>query len=221
MQMEMNIKPILFAGPTLADVDPALLSEFDLCPPVRRGDVSLLVETVGSPGVLIVADGIFHHFPSVGHAELKLAIERGWKVWGVSSMGAIRAAEMQDFGMNGFGRVFERFATNPDFTDDEVALLHLDGRPYTALTEPLIHVRFFLDSLTERNRINDNQRICVLNGLEPLWFGYRSLDLLSKLLRIHTGMTSDEIDVERRNFRRYRVKAHDLEGLLKERPWDK
>jgi hypothetical protein len=211
--------PILFAGPTLADVDTSALREVRLCPPVRRGDVNQIVESGGDPGVMIVADGIFHNHPSVGHAELRLAIEHGWQVWGVSSMGAIRAAEMRSFGMRGFGRVYERFASDPDFTDDEVALLHSDVQPYKPLTEPLIHVRCFLDALIQRNRLEESQQHAILAELELLWFGHRSLRLVAQLLKTHTGLRDDEIDAELRMFRKYRIKTDDLEALLKTRPW--
>jgi len=215
--MRRNI--VLFAGPSLVGLDNATFSGITLYPPVLRGDVQRLVEIEKSPGVMIIADGIFHSYPSVGHAELRLAINSGWDVWGVSSMGAIRAAEMRGLGMNGFGRVYEHFANDPDFTDDEVALLHRADSPYTAVTEPLVHVRYFLDTLVFRQSILSSESSAVLFELKQLWFGYRSLALLERLLSIHTSMESSAISAELRDFYQYRLKTQDLAGLLKLQPW--
>ena len=97
-------------------------------PPVRRLDVAKLTATERRPGTLVIVDGLFHDTLAVGHAEIREAMRRGWRVWGLSSMGAIRAREMAPLGMKGFGRVFERFEAEADFQDDEVALLH-EPRP--------------------------------------------------------------------------------------------
>jgi hypothetical protein len=213
--------PVLFAGPSLVEVDGSALTraEVEFHPPVRRGDVERLVVAREDPGTLIIADGVFHHYPSVGHAEIRFALGRGWEVWGVSSMGAIRAAEMLGFGMRGFGLVFERFASDPDFCDDEVALLHWAEPPFTPLTEPLIHIRAFLGTLLEDGRIDQPQADVVLSHLKSLWFGYRTLAVLARLLESRTRMSSSEILAETKSFRKYRVKIHDIQALLERRPW--
>ena len=62
-------------------------------------------------------------------------------MWGLSSMGAIRAREMAHLGMRGYGSVYAPFATEGDFQDDEVALLHEPNAPYRPVSEPLVHLR--------------------------------------------------------------------------------
>ncbi len=131
--MTRSRKVIMFAGPTLARasaIAPALdLSGIIILPPVKRGDVTRVVQGP-EPGVLAIVDGYFHlENLSVGHLEIRLALKRGWQVWGLSSMGAIRAAEMHHMGVHGWGLVFERYRDDPDFRDDEVALLTSPGRP--------------------------------------------------------------------------------------------
>jgi hypothetical protein len=137
----------LFAGPTLARSPHArvLVRGVSVRSPVKRGDVERLVEAYpasrGRPGVIVLADGLFHDTLAVGHAELRAALRAGWRLWGLSSMGAIRAHEMAPLGMRGFGRVYERFQAEPDFQDDEVALLHGPAPEYRTLSEPLVHLR--------------------------------------------------------------------------------
>src|SRR5438094_645965 len=88
----------LFAGPTLARAR-AIRPELDLggvheLPPAQRGDVPRLVREHATPGVIAIVDGKFHQVLAVGHMEIRNAIAAGWTVWGMSSLGAIRAREM-------------------------------------------------------------------------------------------------------------------------------
>ena len=59
------------------------------------------------------------------------AIEQGWTVFGLCSMGAIRAYELRNFGMKGVGKVYQRFFQMEDFQDDELALFHEPVFPFT------------------------------------------------------------------------------------------
>ena len=102
-----TINKIMFAGPTLARLGDPRVAEragFDVRSPVRRGDIAALLDK--TPGVLVVVDGVFNQSLAVGHAELRSAIAAGWQVFGLSSMGAVRAFEMRNLGMIGFGRVY-------------------------------------------------------------------------------------------------------------------
>ena len=55
--MEMKSGPILFAGPTLAKVEAALLTGVRLCPPIRRGDVHRFAHFVN--GLIVIANLFF------------------------------------------------------------------------------------------------------------------------------------------------------------------
>src|SRR5687767_11880075 len=102
----------LFAGPSARDIPSELLLSggTDLQPPVRRGDVDRLLERADAPGVLVLCDGTIQTQPAVSHAEICRALDSGWQVWGVSSIGAIRAFELRSEGMRGFGYVYEQFS---------------------------------------------------------------------------------------------------------------
>jgi len=79
----------------------AAILDADYYPPARKGDVYRII----SSGVktIILIDGVFHSAPSVWQRELLDAMEEGIQVLGASSMGALRAAELHQFGMVGFG----------------------------------------------------------------------------------------------------------------------
>ncbi len=145
--METISNNILFVGPTFKGLGAAAIDAaqaFQIRSPVKRGDVEALAGV--EPGVLVLVDGLFHDALAVGHIEIRNAVERGWQVWGLSSMGAIRAYEMRTLGVRGYGAVYERFYAEEDFQDDEVSLLHASAPDYTPISEPLIHLRAALDA---------------------------------------------------------------------------
>lgn len=219
---ETNSNCFLFAGPTLscalthAEIKTGSLR---LLPPVRYGDLERLAAAERSPGVLIIADGVFHQSLSLGHAEIREVLGRGWRVWGLASMGAIRAYEMRELGMRGYGRVYQSFFEHEDFRDDEVALIHELDPPYRALTEPLVHLRSWLHELTNAKLLDEQQVELVLARLMSLWFGSRTLALARELVLQLIPEHAAEIDLTLANFQRFHVKCRDLSDFLGAKVW--
>ena len=70
---------------------------------------------------------------------------RGCTVLGAASMGAIRAAELHEFGMVGIGAIFEDFVAGRITRDDEVAIEHGPAElGYPVLSEALVNIRYSL-----------------------------------------------------------------------------
>lgn len=129
---------IAFLGPSLPRAE--VPRGVEVRPPARRGDVLAALER--GPAAIALIDGVFEASPSVWHRELLLAIERGVAVFGASSMGALRAAELDVEGMIGVGTVYGWFRDGRIEDDAEVALLHADAEHgFRALTLPLVNVR--------------------------------------------------------------------------------
>lgn len=138
------MKPIVFCGPSLRADDIASYDGFEFRPPVRQGD--LYAATRDGPKAIGVIDGYFDGQPAVLHKEILWALTQGITVFGASSMGALRAAELHSFGMRGVGRIFEAFRDGELTDDDEVALIH--GPPetgYIHLSEPMVNIRATLE----------------------------------------------------------------------------
>lgn len=209
----------MFVGPTL-NGGAALAKErgVKLLPPVKRGDVERLVAT-RAPGVMAIVDGQFHQCLSVGHAEIRLAIAEGWRVWGLSSMGAIRACEMRHMGMHGFGEVYEWFCRDEDFRDDEVALTHAPAEPYLALSEPLVHIRVWLQELVKARLLSVAQEKRLLKELMSMWFGERTLSRVRAMVLAMIPDRAQQIDETLAGFDRFRLKSHDLSKFLRDQPW--
>ena len=213
---------VMYVGPTMAPSPRARAlarGSVRVRPPVRRLDVAKLVEAEREPGVLVIVDGVFHDKLAVGHAEIRDAIDAGWQVWGLSSMGAIRAREMAPLGMRGFGRVFERFMGEEDFQDDEVALLHEGTAPYRAVTEPLVHLRAAIGHLVERGIVTETDATAVVADLKSRWFGERTVRGTIEALVRRAREAADAIRREMSDFRRFALKTSDLERFLEQQPW--
>ncbi|MEY2233071.1 TfuA-like protein [Streptomyces sp. BF23-19] len=209
----------IFVGPSAHGIDPSFFSGLTVLPPVRRGDIQSLVDATDRPGQVAIVDGTFHSYPSVGHAEIRTALAAGWVVWGLSSMGALRAAEMHSMGMRGFGEVFQQYVMNPDLDDDEVALLHGSEQPHPPLSEPLIHIREFLARLQKRDVIGPDEADHIIHTLKYRWYGERTLPLLRDSLVEHGGLSMSAATAEVLDFGDSRLKTLDLIRFIEEKPW--
>jgi hypothetical protein len=215
---------VIFLGPTLATL-PARArslcraSGFQVRRPVRRNDVEAFVASRKKPGLLVIVDGVFHDTLAVGHAEIREALRRGWQVWGLSSMGAIRAREMAHLGMRGYGSVFAQFVAEGDFQDDEVALLHEPTAPYRPVSEPLVHLRAAVAHLARQGIVAEADGHAVIEGLKARWYGERTVRRMAHALRPLALTGTATLERELRDFDRFRTKAIDLARFLEERPF--
>lgn len=113
---------IVFAGPSLSGVAVPADEGYDLAPPAKCGDVMRAVRA--GRKVIGLIDGVFESVPAVWHKEILFALAAGCRVLGAASMGALRAAECQSFGMIGIGRIFEDYRSGRRTADADVALVH-------------------------------------------------------------------------------------------------
>ncbi len=112
-------------------------------PSVKKGDVISAMKE-GYSRIAIV-DGNFGWTPSVWHKEILIALDYGLEVWGAASMGALRAAELDVYGMQGVGVVYDKYKTGVIDGDDEVAIAYFSH--HHEQTVPLINLRLTLDEL--------------------------------------------------------------------------
>ena len=212
----------IFAGPTFgsSELTSAALKNFEIMPPVKRGDVERLAHC--ALGLIVIVDGNFHNHLSVGHAEIRHAMQNGWQLWGVGSMGAIRAHEMRDCGMKGFGAVYEHFRAPGDFQDDEVAVLHSPFEPYSITTEPLVHLRYFVARIQADGMISDASARRIVSQLKADWFGLRTIDTTLHFVRAASDERTHRYALAlSKDFDQFRVKTHDVRRFLVEEPWER
>ncbi|WP_207457714.1 TfuA-like protein [Azospirillum sp. SYSU D00513] len=130
----------VFLGPTLPAAEAARAFDAVYLPPVAQGDIARLCAR--KPKAIGIIDGFFEDVPSVWHKEILFALKEGIPVFGASSMGALRAAELHPFGMVGVGAIFEAFRDGRLEDDDEVAVIHGPAElGYPCLSEAMVNIR--------------------------------------------------------------------------------
>lgn len=166
---------IVFAGPSIAGTEPPSPDIIEVRPPAQQGDVYLAA--LEKPDAIGVIDGYFEDVPAVWHKEILWAMTQGIAVLGASSMGALRAAELDAFGMVGVGTIFEDYRAETLEDDDEVALLH--GPPevgYPALSLAMVNVRATLKTAHGANIITDFQTEQILRAAKSEFYKTRTWD---------------------------------------------
>lgn len=130
----------IFTGPTLLAAEGMQHVEAVFLPPAAQGDVYRAA--LSKPVAIGIIDGYFERVPSVSHKEILWAMAKGVHVLGAASMGALRAAELSLFGMEGVGDIYTAYARGVLEADDEVAVAHAcaeDG--YRPQSEALVNLR--------------------------------------------------------------------------------
>ncbi|MYW90056.1 hypothetical protein G3I59_05330 [Amycolatopsis rubida] len=170
---------ILFAGPSLPDAAQlARDSEIEVLPPVAAGELPRLSLAEGD--AVGIVDGYFHQIGTVRHKEILALLGEGVRVLGAASMGALRAAELDVFGMEGIGRIYADYRDGRLEADDEVTLLHsTPEEDYRPLSEPLVCMRATFSQAVAAG-VCDSATAERLIAVLARWpFGRRSYDGLA------------------------------------------
>jgi len=139
--MTAGARVVVTAGPTIgAGHIHAVLPHAEVVQPISFGDAFGYGLSPGD--TLLIVDGLFFQHASVRHKELLTLLDDGIRVVGSSSMGALRAAELHPFGMEGYGWVFEGYRDGVLEADDEVGMVHGDPEDgYPVFVDALVNIR--------------------------------------------------------------------------------
>lgn len=167
----------VFAGPTLPHSEIEGLCDAVCLPPAAQGDVYRAAQN--RPRVIGIIDGYFEGVPSVWHKEILWAMSQGIHVLGSASMGALRAAELADFGMAGVGEIFQAYRDGRLQDDDEVAVLHGPAETgYLALSEAMVNIRATLGRAREERVIASATGTLLEELAKSLYYPDRSWDTI-------------------------------------------
>ncbi|MGF1712177.1 hypothetical protein L4C37_16625 [Vibrio kagoshimensis] len=206
---------IIFSGPTLSAPDIKNILKADCRPPAKQGDIYLA--TYDQPNVIVLIDGYFENVPAVWHKEILYAMSIGIKVYGCSSMGALRAAELAHFGMQGFGDVFESYYTGVLEDDDEVALIHGPKElGYPQVSTPMVNIRATLEQAVERTILNQQESDHLIDSIKQLHYPKRSFSVLHDYAKQYLGDTKAQSLREFTENHSIDIKKRDAVTLLKQ-----
>jgi len=162
---------IVFAGPSLAGA--TIPDSLDIRPPAKQGDVYLA--TLEDPKAIGIIDGYFEGVPAVWHKEILWSIAHDIPVLGASSMGALRAAELDHFGMIGVGQIYEGYRDGLYEDDDEVALHHAPPEVgYGAISIAMVNIRATIASAERAGTISKEQGAQIIGTAKALFYGDRT-----------------------------------------------
>lgn len=139
--------------------------------PVQRGDLNQAVKE--HPDIIAIIDGVFHQNSAVGHREILDVIKKGIKIYGASSMGALRASELDSLGMIGTGYCYKQYATGEIDSDDDVAVM-LDSETLEALSIPLINMKYVFENAVSENILTDDEKDELLTIAKKTYYPKRN-----------------------------------------------
>jgi len=98
-------------------------------------------------------------------------------------MGALRASELDSYGMEGVGEIYELYRKGELVSDDEVALI-FEPESFKLLSEPLVNIRYNLGLAEERGIINVEEKEKILSIAKSLYYLERDYERILTLQEV-------------------------------------
>ena len=166
--------PIIFLGPSLSIEKARSIFPFaDYRSPARKGDI-LRIATRNESNLIGLIDGVFLQDYPPTPIEVYTALERGVKIVGAASLGALRAVELDKFGMIGIGKIYRLYKSLRLKDDDEVAVTFTPD--YKLQSEALIDIRYTLYHAYKDGIINKEEMKRLVRIAKRIYFPYRTYD---------------------------------------------
>ncbi|MGW7260716.1 TfuA-like protein [Streptomyces sp. NPDC054834] len=163
----------MYVGPTLPRCEPVLSEPgVQVHPPIRHG--GLFDAAVRDGDTAVIIDGVYHQAPALRHKEILAAMGRGVRVIGAASIGALRAAELDTFGMLGVGAIYNAYARGEITGDDEVAVGQAPDGDRKSLTWPLVNLRHVLDLARAAGIVDEARATRLLAALRGVYYPQRT-----------------------------------------------
>ncbi|WP_415281792.1 TfuA-like protein [Candidatus Nitrososphaera sp. FF02] len=182
-------RPVIFLGPSLShEKARRILPDADFRPPAKKGD---LLRLAASPDVSMVGlvDGVFlQDYPPTPIEVYQLARRDGVLLAGAASLGALRAVELEKFGMVGIGRVFELYKSGRLDADDEVAVTFADG-DFHLQSEAMVDIRYNLFLAHKKRVIGERTKKALTKTAKRTYFPRRNYpDIIEDAKRRYPGL---------------------------------
>ena len=172
----------VFVGPTLSpDEVHGVLPRARVHGPVRHGDLPAL--DVAAADTVLLLDGVLGPATPVRHQEITDVLARGTRVVGASGTGALRAAELWPYGMEGVGLVFSMYVRGTLCSDDEVAAGRPPAGTHHRPTVPLVNVRWTVSNAVAEDVLPAEHGAELLEAARSLPYTERSWQAIERAAR--------------------------------------
>ncbi len=181
---------VIFTGPTISAEAARLYLDATFLPPAAAGDVYRAARA--RPTAIGIIDGFFDSLPSVFHKEILWAMTSGVHVLGASSMGALRASELDMFGMVGVGRIYDDFRSGKLTDDDEVAVAHLaDDSTFMATSEAMVNIRATVAIAQQKAVVSPATASALIGAGKDLFYADRTYPAILASLSSKNGASGE------------------------------
>ena len=168
-------RPIIFLGPSLNhEKARKIFAEADYRPPAKKGD---FLRLAADPDVRMVGfvDGVFlQDYPPTPIEVYQLTRKQGMLLAGAASLGALRAVELEKFGMVGIGTIFKMYKSGKIDADDEVAVTFDAEGHYRLQSEAMIDIRYNLFLAHKRGVISKQAKKSLARVAKATYFPHRN-----------------------------------------------
>ena len=200
--MNADKKVIVFIGPSLSSDEANKILKAEYHPPVARGDIMNVLKDY--PDIIVIIDGVFHKEPAVSHKEILKAINNDIIVVGGASMGALRASELDDFGMIGIGQVYEDYRSGVVESDDDVAVV-INPETLEQLSEALISMNYTFKAAKDKGILNEEEFKILIKTAKSIYYPKRTYNQVfkdsnfgtEKINTIHKFFQENKVDIKK------------------------
>ncbi|MGZ7096123.1 MAG: TfuA-related McrA-glycine thioamidation protein [Methanobacterium sp.] len=197
-------KIIVFLGPSLSHKEASEILYADYRLPIKRGDITAVVNE--NPDIIGIIDGVFHQQPAVSHREILDALKKGITVVGGASMGALRASELDDFGMIGVGYVYNQYKEGLIESDDDVAVV-INPVTMEQLSDSLVSIEYNFKRAQEEGLISKEDFEILIKTAKAIYYPKRNYNLLLSTVPLHPAkitviedfLMEEGIDIKRKD----------------------
>ena len=190
-------KPIIFLGPSLSREKAREIFVADYRPPARKGDFMQLAADFDAVEMAIgFVDGVFlQDYPPTPIEVYHLARKNGVLLAGAASLGALRAVELEKFGMVGIGKIFQLYKTGKLNADDEVAVTFASEEgDYQLQSEAMIDIRYNLYLAYKKGVISEKAKSMIVKLAKEIYFPHRKYTYIIEEAKNRYPMLENEIN---------------------------
>jgi TfuA protein len=187
-------KPVIFLGPSLSHEKARKIFDADYRPPAKKGD---FLRLAADPAVRLVGfvDGVFlQDYPPTPIEVYQLARREGILLAGAASLGALRAVELEKFGMVGIGKIFQLYKSGKVDADDEVAVTFAPDGDYRLQSEAMIDIRYNLFLAHRKGVIDKSSKRLLARVAKETYFPHRNYAQIIEDARGRYPNFSDQIN---------------------------
>jgi hypothetical protein len=198
-------KPIVYLGPTLIREEAIKILDADYRDPAKKGDFLMLSRDTDEKKFVGFVDGVFlHDYPPSPIEVYHLATRKNIELIGAASLGALRAVELEKFGMKGIGKIFQLYKNGIINADDEVAVTFVRENNILQ-SEAMIDIRFNLFLAYKKGIITNQTKKRFAKIAKDIYFPFRNYEDIIKLTQQQFPSIHNELE----SFRRYILKNRD------------